>query len=324
MVSIIKLIKQIPGPDFLIMFAILSIIVYIFLFYWTRIDKTLNNNLPRIEGLSLYELSYLSGGSRRTTETALYNLWLDRSIEVAEDYTFVRSKSISKPKDEIEYELLKFIKSPRTFLDIVDSELLRIRLQKHFDLIKNKFQNMKIFRTPKDLLKNGWVIFFSLLLIFGLGGMKFFLGMQNHKPVGNLAILIFLDCIFFFGGLTNQKKYTKLGKKLVDKIKRDFKWISHRLDKNELPDEVNHDFALALFGLSSCTGIAIMSPFTNNIPNYMLANYPKSSLGFMTTHDSFNDQTDYGCSGGGGCSDGGSGGCGNGGGCGGGCGGCGD
>ncbi len=316
----IDFISQIPGPVFLLYFALFSGAV-IFL-TWLLIRSAGRYSEPDSRELDMYDLAILRGREPAVIETAIFHLWHKGLIDIKTEgkqhkSTIKQKKTGATIDDPVQRAIYTSAKNNLRYSELTD-ESWKKKIQ---SILKTKYENLQergLIPGESDKKRNVIIIVLSIILVYGIGFLKMGLGISRDKPVVFLVILlIVLFFVFrrlFFKKSTNRN--TIQGRKFFKKMQKKLDWVKSEKVNMYKANSLSTDWLLgiALFGL-----IDMNTPLaTSEIGYYAASN---AAMYGGCSGDSYRSG---GCSdGGGGCSDGGGGGGGCGGGGCGGCGGCG-
>jgi len=301
-----ELIKEIPGPNFLLLYAGISILVVFIAKLIVDNDYTRDLEIPETTKLSPLEIAYLTRGLKGAVIVSIFNLWKNKQIEITRVNNDIALKQISDESNDLnklESAILNYSKTQKFYKSFFQKESIKTT-QKILLPTKEKLENLKLLADSSIVKRNWTASFLSILVLMLFGGTKLFLGISRDKPVGFLIILMVLAlCAVIFILKPYKVTFSSLGKKFIAASAKRFEWLKAK-ENTSLATDDNLLFGISLFGISafmnSNLGETLEDP-------YLLEKRAGANSG-------------SGCSGagcGGGSSDGG------GSGCGGGCGGCG-
>lgn len=306
---IIEFLRNIQGKDFLVYYAILTVIVIITVkLILVNMEKKEDNENVRVETnpLTIMLLGNHSNIEYKIVEQQIFKLWKKGYIDIEQEKygpTFRQVvNSDIKRFSEFDIAIWNKIAEPQTIRSIRDDETVKLEIKKIIEEGNAKIDKEILYKNPKFYRLQRIIRESVFVLLISIGFTKFMLGLTYQKPVLFLIILLVLAVILYYGinYISELKKSTQKELKKIEE-----KYYNHQ--KNENISEDDYTMMLCLFGTSSLSA----HPETVVFGAAIAASYATSSA------------SSTGCSGcsGGGASCGG-GGCG-GGGCGGGCGGCG-
>lgn len=305
----IELLKEIPGPYFLILYSGISILVVLIAKLIVENDYTRDLEIPEPTKLSPLEIAYLTRGLKGAVIVSIFNLWRNKQIEINKIDNNIALKQISfdyTGLNKLETTILKYSHTQKFYSGFFKKESINTS-KKILLPVKEKLEKLKLLADASIVKRNWTASSLSIIILLLLGGTKLFLGLSRDKPVGFLFILILLSiCAVIFILKPYNVHLTSLGKKFIKTSSKRFEWLKSN-DNNAVMTDDNLLFGISLFGISSFMNTGMGDMLENP---YLLEKNAGTNSG-------------TGCSGAG-CGGGGGGsGCGGGSSCGGGCGGCG-
>lgn len=301
----IALLKSIPGPQFLILYPALLVIML------TAARLLLRQGggaalPPDPSRFSPVALAVLRGGWPQALKTALFSLWQRGAVELtdttAHDLRFKRNPESAPPTDRFERALWGFLKDERRPADFLNHRQLRAFTESHCRKLEGEFERLRLLkdRAAKRL---GWQTTIAVLgVAYALGGSKCYLGLTHHKPTGFLIVLLVVTLPVVLWTLQPWQRLTPQGIAYQKRLEEHFAWLKAELAETEKP-ALDPAYAVAIFGPAVVAGSLLFATFSNAFPA------PMNSGGWNNSgHDRSGGCSSSSCSGGG---------------CGGGCGGCG-
>jgi len=308
-----EMIRQIPGPVFLLVYAVVVVFGIIIAKKWIAADGTGERSMPDLEQYDPISVALLKGGLNEVIRTAVFLLVEKKLVEVKTPPDKPVLKAVSGKhaemhpvEREVHNALQKGIEKPS---DLFKSEDLRSRLETQLKTNRDGFERAQMLRTAEQKQQAGrkkWVVVF-LLLAFGC--IKLFLGIAYGRPVMFLAIELVVAVVLLLV-LIKISPLSTLGTRYVIVLKRHFTWIKDEMAQGKEPTGIDPAMAVALFGVGALVGFGAYQPFANAFPANRSGSAGSSSGGC-------GDSSGCGGSSGGGSSDSGGGSDGGGGGCGG-------
>jgi uncharacterized protein (TIGR04222 family) len=297
----IELLKEIPGPYFLIIYTIISIIVIFLAKKYAENDYTKNFDVPEPTKIDPLDIALLNRGIKGAIIVSVFNLWRNRKIEIVKVKNNIALKQLSsefKGLNKLESIILKNSSSQKFYRYFFTQKSIKT-IQNILRPNKENLERLKLL-PDSEIKKRYWkATLISIFFLLLIGGTKLYLGISRGKPVIFLVLLLLLSVIAVFLLIKPYNiKHSALGKDLIKITSRRFDWLKNK-DNSSLMSDDNLLYGIAIFGISAFMGSTLGQVLENPV---LLETYAGSSSSYG-----------YGC-GGAGC---------GGGGCGGGCGGCG-
>lgn len=328
---------QIPGPTFLLYYAIFAFTILLLIYLYSQNDYTRSTKLPEPTSLTPIDIAILRKGIRGALNYSLLSLYWKKAIEVT---PFVSSKSIlieQLPCEEaklnnIEHVLYQYVndkpKYHRHFYSPGIVKAVDEAMQPNIE----RLQHEMLAVDEAVIRRSRIAMIVGFALVESLGLLKLFLGTTNDKPIGFLILSMIVYGILILWMFNPSKiKRSALGEKFLKTCRRRFKWLKDPYNKKELFIDKNILYTLATFGVLKKIKVDVggeleipyeleRSSASNFLHPARVSSYGNGCAGCTggTSRRSSGGGWFFGCSGG--CGSGCSGGCG--GGCGG-CGGCG-
>lgn len=295
----IEIIKEIPGPYFLLLYCVFSALIIILAKKFAEMDSTKEMEIPEPSKISPLDIALLNKGIKGAVIVSIFNLWRKKRIEIKKVKNNVTLKQISADLsglNRLESVILRNSSSQKYYRHFFTKKSIKT-IQDIIQPSKDNLENLKLLPTSEIKNRYWYVSLLTAAILLIFGGTKFILGISRDKPVAFLFILIVLSIIALFFYIKPHKvRYTALGSRFIASSSQRFEWLKKN-DSNSLMADDNLLYGVALFGISAFIGSGLGQFFEN--PR-LLETYAGSNYG-------------YGCSGascgGGGCS-GGGGGCG--------------
>lgn len=301
---------EIPGPLFLLIYAILGGIMFLWAKNRMKNYYTTNFEPPKYDKLSPYDIAYLQQGKNGLSQLALYKLWKNGFLEFESEEKYIKLKKLKNnelPKNEIEQRIYKEMNNNMLFRSLNTKELEQ-DIRNFANQIKDKLKDNHLLPDDGDLKHNNQLFISTLLLMLVVGGYKLFEGVSRGKPVLFLVAFIIITIVVWFAALRQKAdKKTPLAKQFIDNSKHQLEWMKKPTQNREMFQDDMSVYGLAFFGMAAFSRDEFSGVMDMPLE---LDKSLRQSQGVGTSCG--------GCSAGG-CSSS----CGGGGGCGGGCGGCG-
>jgi uncharacterized protein (TIGR04222 family) len=278
-----------PTTEFLIYFSIISVILIAMGWFWVHADGTKNYPLPDEHQLNTFELAALREGRKGVIHTALFNLWHRGLLTSDRNSAYPKVQrvnvSTSVPHGDIETALYKFTWTARRPIEFfTDAELSR-KLDALIRPMNRKLESMHL-KVKENYIDRASIAKFVILgILFAIAGAKIY-----HDLFSNDSFLVILAAmvppVIITHYLIKPTRNTCLGMLYLHKMRNYFVQL-------EAKEEVDPAVRVALFGISSLSGVTMFSSFQN---------------AFATTDDIIVESGDYtSYAGGSGCSSSGSG-----------------
>lgn len=317
-----NLIADMPGPDFLIVYGVLTALTILFIRLKTRkLDPTLDADLPPLPipgKLSPIEIAQLSGNPAMTLGTILFGLW-NRGylkIETPDKGKPYLTKADSYPDIEdlspIERAIFVPFRNPNSN-KASTSALAHVATVKRFGKDLEPVLQDELIMMPEESKQAARQLFWQTApWLIMVGGYKLVLALDKGKHNVWFLIAIIFAGILGLAIATSPPRLTRRGKDFLNRMKLAFRDVpassTYALAAEGYPADEKAVFGVALFGLSALSGTPLAAAWQWFAPTAAVSGCSAATGAWAS------------CGGGG--DGGGGGGCG-GGGCGGGCGGCG-
>jgi uncharacterized protein (TIGR04222 family) len=302
----IEIIKEIPGPYFLLVYCVFSALIILLAKKFAEMDSTKEMETPEPSEISPLDIALLNKGIKGAVIVSIFNLWKEKRIEIKKVKNNITLKQISADVsglNRLESVILKNTSNQKYYRHFFTKKSIKT-IQ---DILQPNKDNLeKLNLLPNSEVKNRYwfVSLLSVAILILFGGTKFILGISRDKPVAFLFMLIVLSIIALFFYIKPHKlRYTALGSRFIASSSQRFEWLKKN-DSNSLMADDNLLYGVALFGISAFIGSGL-GQFLEN-PR-LLETYAGSNYGYGCGGASCGGG---GCSGGSGCGGGGCGGCG--------------
>ena len=299
----IQMLTKIPGPQFLLIFAVLAFASILFAWYLANADGSGDYRMPGPNSLDPMLISALSGGKNAVIRTVIFDLWNRNMIKISGEGPAAliegipSSEKLGSTIHEAVYQFtLRGTKQPS---QLFSDTKLNTEIDALLEPTLRDLERQRLLQRSDDLSRTRLAFWAAILIIAAIGGTKLVLGISRYKPVGFLVVELIISFIALMAAVRPWGlKPTRLGYRYLKRLKKHFGWMQEHLSKKNHYTGIDPVFAVAIFGVSPLIGSPLFDPF---------------GKAFRTGSTSQSS----GCGGSSGCSGGG-----GGGGCGG-CGGCG-
>jgi len=301
---------SIPGPIFLIIYTVYSVIVIYLIKVFVSRDSSLKFEIPDPTKLTPLDVGLLKNGLKGAIITSVFSLWRQKAIDISSN----KNRVILKRKEaeilefnKLESTLYQYLSKPKYYKMLFKRSSLKA-IDKVLQPNKEKLLELKLAPDNSVINKHWLGAFFGFVLLTVFGGIKIYYGIVREKPVIFLVILFILSIIILRQLIRpNKVKTSALGKKFISTAKTRFEWLKSSEKGKTLLKSEDLLYGIAIFGISSFAGSSLGSLLTNPI----LIDQSSNSLygnGCAGCGGNVHGCGGGGCSGG--CSGGGCGGCG--------------
>jgi uncharacterized protein (TIGR04222 family) len=301
-VVVLSTLEEIPGPTFLMLFAGLVIATIAICRLWINADGSKEYLLPDLTHFDSIALAALRGREKLAIQIAVFRLWDRKLIDISGEgknaEIQVRKQSRQNPSGAVEGEIYQFLQSPEKLKDMFSNTGLRNRIKMHLEPVQRELERLHIARTKSDRMRAWRITALAYLTIFGVGGLKIYLGILHDRPTGNLFVLLWGSLIVLviatyviFDPSANP---TSLGQRYLRKLEKHFGWLKESVERGSAPEGIDPSLAVAIFGVGVLAGSSLYQPYSEAV-----SQLEERSTGWIG-----------GCGGGGGGCGGGGGGCG--------------
>ncbi|MCX7711192.1 MAG: TIGR04222 domain-containing membrane protein [Clostridia bacterium] len=302
----IDLIRNIKGPDFLILYFIYCMIIMVgYKLIYTAMNR--NSVSGAVKELDVYSMAVLKTDNdpSHLAHTMLFKLWSEEYIELKEESKKVLFKGTNKRALNllpVEIEFLNSFSNPTSFKQWITKKHNLDMFRTFGRQLKEQLTEMQLVKSNERLGNEKVLRRIIYTLMLSLGLIKFFMGITYNKPVGYLVFeIIFLTILFFI--LNRIPQITLAGQAYLREKSEAVEYIkNHRGNRGSKLPGKEAVAAVALFGITSMYGL----------PEYGMiarAAQPHNISGGSGYSCSSSGCSSSGCSGGG-CGGGGCGGCG--------------
>lgn len=300
-VEMVEFIRQIPGPQFLVVFLAFSLLCIVLMRLLTDADGSSSHAFMESSGMDPVAVALLQGGVNSVIRSRVFSLMSSGLIVIEGQKKSMRVRASGKAcpgLSALDREVLTFLSSEREPGELFRDKGFIAKIEYCLIDVEASLERSHLIRSQAQQGRAVRIALFFGALIAALGGLKLYLGVTHGKPVAFLVISLLVSELVLFFIFKKGKRLTRGGRDYLKTLRERFKWT---LKRKTLPQGVEPAFLVALYG----AGLMSVSSL-----------YPQYTEAFRR-----NAAGGSGCSGGcggAGSSDGGS----SGGGCGG-CGGCG-
>jgi uncharacterized protein (TIGR04222 family) len=321
----VELLRSIPGPQFLVLFALLVVIVSVLgKMMIARLEEV--GHLPGATTFSPSALAALRGGWELAVKTAVFGLWRRNVIEIAGEkgatavslekgapqqlrpgVMLQRRSGVQEPSDPLEKGVFAALAAPKTTPELFADGTLKFVAQ-HFVTQQNvEFARYGLVRD-RDGIQRAWKVTLAVLaVVYGVGGLKLALGIAHHRPFGFLLFMMIIALPVIIIVLSPYGTLTFAGKTYLKRLDNHFAWVRDDLQNGREP-QIDPAYAFALFGVTALAGSLLYADFAEAFPRRTPGGCGGSGCGGMSGSDGGGSDGGGGDGGGGGC-----GGCGGGG-----------
>lgn len=309
--GLLGLLAQVPGPTFLLFFAGFSIACIAIGWWLVNADSFASNPLPEPAHFDPVAIAALRGGWRAVVETALFDLWKKKLIDIKEGisqdfylgtnietqiFEVQSAQKNNKTLTPIEKEIYQFLQSSKKTEDLFHDIDLKIKIEGYLAPVYSELKQLGLIRTEEDMTRAMWIATITAIIMAIVGGAKLYLGITRGRPVIFLILLLGASIFALFTTIKPTATLTRRGRRYLGTIEKQF----------DMAKAFDPTSALAILG------IGVLSTYTPYTPFYDAF----AGAAGRKKEDQKNGGSSYSGGCGGGSSDGGGGGCGGCGGCG--------
>jgi len=192
----IELIKSIPGPYFLFIYAAVSFAVILIAKLYA--DYNNDNKLPDLTQLSPLSISILIKGIKGVIIFTIFKLWWRKKIEIKKNNKVLQVKRLTNDNsglNRLETVLLQYFHIPKPYGTLFK--------KKSIETIKNiissdidDLQKYGLLTDPRTTMRLWRITWRGALILMVVGCTKLVLGVTNNKPVVYLILLIIVSLFF--------------------------------------------------------------------------------------------------------------------------------
>jgi uncharacterized protein (TIGR04222 family) len=251
----LELLQSIPGPYFLLFYAVLAFILIYLAKKIVENDGTNWRDLPDPTKMNPYAIALLAHETRGVIALSFYNLWKNTKIEIIDNEKGPQLKRLTPKgdgKSGPESMILDWIDTESMYL----KDLLSRNFYKHIsfslDNVREELINQKLVPDPLLKERNRNIRFFVGSILLAIGGTKLAMGIIHERPSLFLCISLSISLYFLF--LVTYPSITMLGKKFLKTSTERFEWIKHEKSDANLT-EPNINLGIALFDLQAFADI---------------------------------------------------------------------
>ena len=253
---------QIPGPLFLLYFAIFSIATIWAGWQIINTEESHKYPLPQPTHFSAYDIAGVYGGFPIFIQTVIFSLWRRNFIKMSEEDDFkIIVVNTVQSLTTIEKEVCHQLDSINRPGELLRYRPLRRLVKKYIRQIYSKFQQSYLVYGNLHIIRNWIVIIAAFSLISVIGGFKLYQGLMREKPVLFLLVLIFVSLISVVRILKPVTAITPLGERYFALLRDHFGSARDAPGKRQgaVPQNPSPD---------SATGVPSWGPGATNHPLY--------------------------------------------------------
>lgn len=237
------------GPEFLRLYLVLSLVAVVLipvLWRWLRMPGSDVETRP---GLTPHELAWLSGGAASVVELGLAELVNGGQLDLDAGQRRVRhAKPLPAGASWVAREIHALVGSGEgRSLRAVDAEA-RSRVVTRFERLVERGFHL----SPSAALRVRVVSILPLLVVMALGTAKVAVGMDRHRPVANLVLLLIGSLVPLIVALVASPRRTTAGDRALEQARKDNTALRevarHATDRLSRED---FGYAVALYGIAA-------------------------------------------------------------------------
>jgi len=307
------MIREIPGPVFLLVYAVVVVFGVLIARKWIDADGTGDRPMPDFAQYDPISIALLKGGINEVIRTAVFMLVEKKLVEVKTPPDKPVLKAVAgihaemlPVEREIHNALQKGIEKPS---DLFNSDDLIGRLEAQLKTVSDGLKRAQVLRNDEQkqqAARKKWIV---VILVLVFGCTKLFLGIAYGRPIIFLAIELVVAAVLLLV-LIKISPLSTMGRQFLIGLKRHFTWIKDELAQGKEPAGIDPAVAVALFGVGALVGFGAYQPFANAFPANRTGSSGDSSSGGCGTSSGCGGSSGSSSDSGGGGSDGGGGGCG--------------
>lgn len=262
----IQMLTKIPGPQFLIIFALLAFVCIYFAWYRANADGSGDYRMPGPNGLDPILISALSGGKNAVIRTVIFDLWNRNMIKISGEGPAAVIEGVpssEKRGSAIHEAVYQFtLRGPRQPSQLFSDTDLNAEIDALLEPTFRELERQRLLQTKEDLSRTRLAFWTVLSIVAGFGGAKLLLGISRYKPVGFLVVELIISFIVLLAALRPWGlKPTRLGYRYLKRLKKHFDWMQEHLSKKNHYTGIDPVFAVAIFGVSPLIGSPLFDPF---------------------------------------------------------------
>jgi uncharacterized protein (TIGR04222 family) len=201
------------GPGFLQLYAILGVAALITALIWRR-RATAGRNPGEYRQLEPVELAYLNGGATLAIQTSLAGLHCAEAVDSGPTAgTVVASGAMPAGFEDVGYALHSALATPRTVVGLSSVSGVRDALRRLTDRLTT--DGLLLSPAQRRAARAAALPVFALA---GLGVVRLFAGVANHKPVG-LLVLAVLVTLAVAAGLCVVPRVSAAGRAQLSRLR---------------------------------------------------------------------------------------------------------
>jgi len=253
-----EFIKSIPGPTFLLIFAVWAVIVIIVSRRFTGGPSENENSRLEPTKLTPLQLAFLAGGVKNALNVTMFKLLNAKKIELSDENSKKLIKmtgSATNDMDAAEHYVMDMLKSQARTGFFFTQKKFKDGFESAIKPETQRLVNEKLVMDGEVLDSAKFNFRIALLVLMAPAILKLYLGIVNDKPVSFLVMLILLS-FFLMIAINRPIKYklTKLGKQIVTASKQRFEFLKRNNAQQNSSDDNFLLYGVATFGLLAFAG----------------------------------------------------------------------
>jgi uncharacterized protein (TIGR04222 family) len=271
----IEMLRQIPGPKFLVLFIVLIGTCIGIGWLWVNADRTKRYPLPGLTYYHAFVITALRGGRAAVIRTAVFSLWIQKLVEIEKVHRWwwfdkfevtIREHELRTELNPIELEIHQFLHAPRSSRDLFRNASLKYRIERYLEPVYGELEELHLMRTKTEK-DHAWMVTITIASVIAvLGGTKLYLGLTHGKSSMYLFFLLPVSLISLFVILKPWGTLTQLGRHYLKVLKDRFAWMMIVVDLDRYPEGVDPTLSIAIFGISVLGGTAMYESFCEAFP----------------------------------------------------------
>ena len=194
------MIRQIPGPLFLLYYRICVVLCILVGRLWVRGGESPNYTLPDLTHFDPIALSFLRGGQYAVIRTAVFDLWNRGLVTIDGKGSSVSLKQARVGRSELAKKLratkppariiYQFLNRKRKWAELFRSAELRESLGGNLQLVEREMIQLHLMKSAGEMARSMSISMVILIAMLLPGLTKLCLGIIREKPVFYLVVLL--------------------------------------------------------------------------------------------------------------------------------------
>lgn len=237
-----EMLRQIPGPIFLAVFAMVAAATIYVARKWVVSDGTDGRGVPEPDSLDPIALAMLRGGWHVAVRTAMFDLYQNQRILITGSgrSTMIEAMPDATADHPLQQELLAALGVPQLPRKILFSQSIGMLQQER--RMTGQLIEAGLLRSGADQAALVAKVLVAALIMDGFGAAKLAMGLQYRKPVGFLVIeLIVATVVLLAVTLSPGPRLTTLGRAFLRRARQQFEWMRRNSTAAESPSAASRN-----------------------------------------------------------------------------------